>query len=230
MKNFGNFLVVAILVSLADPICAATRKEAYRGVATSETNSLIYLEHHEVTFDSNRIVHSLTTYTRPNGDKIATMDTDYSRSVQMPTYTFKDDSRAYSEGLAFENGTYVAFYNESGKPRVTKELKEKDIFSCQGWHYFVVENLSRIGSGGLQLKLLFPGKLDTFEFTLNKLEQVDGVLRLRLSISNWFLRLFAPSLELHYDADEKKLLKYSGISNILDERGRTQNVQITYAY
>ena len=61
-------------------------------------------------------------------------------------------------------------------------------------------------------------------------EEKDGIAFINIRISNWFLRLFAPKLELRYDIAEKKLLYYKGISNILDDKRKLQNAEIFYKY
>lgn len=232
MKHKSKFflLYTVILMVLSTYIEAAIRKEVYTGYAKSDRGELLYEERHDVTFDDNRILRSVTKYHRPDGKHFATMDSDYSRSVKMPTYSFKDDSREYEEGLYFENDKYVVYFKDKGKPKQSKILEDDGAYSCQGWHYFLVNNLAEIEKGTLSLRLVLPGKLESFKFELVKLDSTDKLLKVKLHVSNWFLQMFAPSLKLVYDKVSKRLIQYNGVSNILKGDGGTQDVEITYSY
>ncbi len=52
----------------------------------------------------------------------------------------------------------------------------------------------------------------------------------RLELSNWFLRMLADPIELGYDANDRRLTRYRGLSNIGDGRGNGQVVDIRYEY
>lgn len=51
-----------------------------------------------------------------------------------------------------------------------------------------------------------------------------------LELDNWALRWLADSIELGYDAGQKRLVRYRGLSNIGDGAGAGQVVDIRYAY
>ena len=57
----------------------------------------------------------------------------------------------------------------------------------------------------------------------------DGALCLTVTLDAWLLSMLVAPIELVYD-DEKRLTQYSGISNIRDAEGRSQNVRIEYRY
>lgn len=233
MLHMKTSILLAALVLLHQEVCVAQTLPAtsrYQGVARSGDGTVVYIEDHEVTFRGDRIVRSVTRYRRPDGQPFALMDSDYSRSLERPTYFFRDDSRGYEEGLAYENGAYLIYFSEPGKPRRTRMLDQPGAYSCQGWHYFLLDNLERIESGNLSLRLILPGRLDTFGFEFVAAESSARILKVRLRAANPILRAFAPSLLLTYDKSTRQLLQYRGVSNIPDARGRSQEVEITYAY
>lgn len=51
-----------------------------------------------------------------------------------------------------------------------------------------------------------------------------------LELSNWFFRMLAAPIELGYDPGMSRLTRYRGLSNIEDERGNGQVVDIRYRY
>ncbi len=102
---------------------------------------------------------------------------------------------------------------------------------CQGFFYYLQENYQVLRERGkIPLKLLITGDLDIYDFRMELKEEKDGIAYINIRISNWFLRLFAPKLELQYNIAEKKLLYYKGISNILNDKRKLQNTEIFYTY
>jgi hypothetical protein len=55
-------------------------------------------------------------------------------------------------------------------------------------------------------------------------------LSIRLEVDNWFLRLFAPHIDVEYGFRQRRLLRYEGISNLEDASGEHDKVVITYTY
>ena len=114
------------------------------------------------------------------------------------------------------------------RSEITKLEDANNVFSCQGWHYYLIENLRQIEKNELHLKLIFPSKLDFYEFKIRVLNSNGSHIKLRLEFDSWFIRLFAPHLDLTYDKIGKKIVKFYGPSNILDGDGDIQNVYIFY--
>ncbi len=230
-RLFIPMLLLGIIIC-ACPAAAGERTIVYLGEARNDDGELVYRERHTTTYDGDRIFGSVTSYLDPEGREIATMASDYGRSLALPTYLFKDARRNCSEGLRFNNGTYIIFHEEEGRDEKTKPLGDRDnVFSCQGWHYHLVENLDRVlADESLEVRLIFPNELDTYTFRIQKMSADGEVVRVKLRLANWLFSLFAPHLELVYDRATKRLVEYHGISNILAPDGEYQDVHITYTY
>lgn len=189
----------------------------------------IYTEKHTAVYRSGKIETSTNEYFNLNREKIAELNSDYSKSLIMPTYIFRDFRTGFVEGLRWVDGRYFIFRQEKGKPEEQNLLDNREnVFSCQGWHYYLIANLEHLQKKPLQMKLIFPSKLDYYSFQIKLLDTESNLMRFRLEFDNWFMRLFAPYLDLTYDKTAKKILQYYGPSNILDDRGEIQNVYIFY--
>jgi len=78
---------------------------------------------------------------------------------------------------------------------------------------------------------LTPGSLDYFNLKLEYLRtNSKNQIILEAKVSNILLRLFAPKLTMVYDAKTKKIISYDGLSNISDDKDKTQAVRIAYKY
>ena len=55
-------------------------------------------------------------------------------------------------------------------------------------------------------------------------------LCLEVNLDSWFLRLLVAPIELSYSLQDKRLLRFSGISNIKGDKGESLDVDILYRY
>jgi hypothetical protein len=210
---------------------AGTLESTYMGEARDKGGALIYTEHHVVSSSDGRTTRSLTQYRAGDGRLIATLSSDYSRSVAMPTYVFEDLRRNYREGLRWEAGEHIIFKQEGDAPEKRARLEDDTrVFSCQGWHYYLVNNLDLLEKERITLNLVLPSDLRAYPFVVKKLHSDEAQVSAELSLRNRFLRHFAPKLFLKYDREKKRLLEFQGVSNILSAEGDRQEVTIRYFY
>lgn len=197
--------------------------------AYNQSGKLLYNEKHKIYFSKDTLVKSETSYFDPEGKLFATLNSDYTLSLTTPTYIFHDFERKHKEGLRKDRENYVIFSQDGANTEKIKILKKKaDIFSCQGWHYYILENFNLLEKNKLDFSLVIPEQLDYLNVELSQVEKTKDELHLRLSAKNWFLRMFVPKIEIFYDIKSKKLLRYEGPSNILDSNGDIQIATIQY--
>jgi hypothetical protein len=55
-------------------------------------------------------------------------------------------------------------------------------------------------------------------------------IQLTVELDNWFLRLFAPSIEVEFDLGNRRLLWYRGISMVSNKNNKNVAVVTTYEY
>ena len=149
----------------------------------------------------------------------------------MPTYVFEDLRRGYREGLRNEDGEYIIFKKAKDGEEETKAITDTEgVFSCQGWHYYLVNNLEVLERKNVALNLILPSELRALPFEIQRVRSQGDRVEAVLELDHWLFRYFAPSLRLVYDSKSRKLLEYRGISNILDSQGNRQDVRIVYEY
>ncbi len=223
-----SFLFTVIAVCA---FAARADEDVYVGEAKDEKGALIYTENHQVSYVDGRMIVSVTEYRVPDGELIATMRSDYSRSVAMPTYVFEDLKRNYREGLRWQEGEYVIFSQTGSDPEKTSRLaSDSRVFSCQGWHYYLINNLGLLEKDNITLNLVLPSELRPLPFVVKKLASDEYRVSAELSLKHWLFRYFAPKLRLEYDKQKRRLNEFHGVSNILNKTGERQTVTIRYKY
>lgn len=208
--------------------------EKFIGEARSESQQLIYREIHEHEFRGGKIFKSKTDYLSPSGERMASLVADYSKSSRLPIYRFEDYRSGASEGVLSVEPQVKVWKNRGGvdKDREKDFEVDPDLIGGQGFHHFIRENLESLIDGPARsVKLLIPAKLDFFNFRIRWVETVGDLVKLRLEAESWWLRLFAPHLDVKYERSTKRLMYYYGISNIRDfEMMGNPKVRIRYEY
>jgi hypothetical protein len=212
----------------------------YRGEAHANKdlkNPIIYIENHEVQYDSKgKLVMAVTKYSDPTGKPIAELRSDFKESMTVPAHIVTDFRNGNIQGLRRENGKLVMFDQVKGEAEKTKIITDKEsedrvLVGCQGLNYYVLNNLNTFDfERKVPIRFLIPGKLDYYDFSLEKTGEVDGILDFEIAIQSWILRLFAPKLYVKYDKNKKRIVWYQGLSNITNDKGETQNVTIEYFF
>ncbi len=204
---------------------------SYIGEARDDKGMLVYTEKHRVHSAGGTTTGSMTEYAAPDGSLIATLRSDYARSVALPTYVFEDLRRNYREGLRWQEGGYVIFHQHGSAPEKTAPLRrESGVFSCQGWHYYLIHNLDLLEKDNITLNLVLPSELRPYAFVVKRRASDEARVSAELTIKNWLLRSFAPKLRLEYDRANRRLVEFRGVSNILTKTGDRQEVIIRYKY
>ncbi len=214
-------------------LLAANVTESYKGTATIKGKT-IYEEFHEVVFNNNQPVSAKTTYKKEDGTIIATLTSDFSKSITNAENEFIDLRSGRKYGVRWEGQLPMMWDQEKGE-KIRTELIDKDyakgklIVGGQGLHYHMRDHLDEFEKKEIPIAILIPGKLDYYSFLVNFSGRENGLRKYNIKAQSAILRLFAPLLEVWY-SDEGKLLKYKGLSNIPDDKGGNQNVEITYQY
>jgi len=194
-----------------------------------EKKKPVYTERHTAFYKNGKLQTSHNDYFDLNGKKIAELNSNYSKSLMMPTYVFQDFRTGNDEGLRYEAGKYLIFRKKKGKFEEVKTLDNvENIFSCQGWHYYLIANLDQLKKNPIKMNLIFPSKLDYYSFRVRPLDTTVAILKVRVEFDSWVFRLFTPHLDITYDKKKRKIVQYFGPSNILTKRGKIQSVYVVY--
>jgi hypothetical protein len=212
---------------------AAVTTEVFTGKAVNEKGELEYVENHTITYESDMVVRSRTLYFDPGNRMIGEFVSEYLSSPQFNSYSFKDMRARYEDGVTVEGDRLKLFRKKSPESDLESDFlpMQTNQIVGQGFHHFLRLNLETIAGGEIfHIKLVLPSRLDQYSFRIRKLKIEDRVLAIRLEIDNWFLRLFAPCVDCEYDMTTKRLLRYTGISNLEDASGSHGKVDIVYTY
>lgn len=218
--------------------CYAEKHEYFTGIAKIE-GKIVYEEKHDVTLDkSGNVIEASTVYSDLKGTTLGTLKSDFRKSLSLPEHIFIDTRTQGKYGIRRLADNKIEMFNQDfNKSEQTKLLTDTDdlsrvLIGCQGFNYFLkdeIDNLKRIKT--LPVLFMIPGDLSTYKFILELIEEnSEQILYFKVKIENWFLRAFAPELEFKYDRKIHHIIWYKGISNIKNDSGKNQKVEIDYKF
>jgi hypothetical protein len=231
-----NKLLAIVLLSLISLNIRADFIKKYQGTAKIESKT-VYTENHTLTYSEKNILkQARTEYYSADNKLLATLVSDFTKSLSSPDYEMTYMTNGNKEGLRRSGDQIILFDHVAGKSQKVKAIEatktqEKILMAGQGFNYYLIDNLEMIKDKKiLPIRLLIPGKLDYYDFRVKFLdEDKAGNMNFELSVDSWVLRMIAPTLYVKYNKNEKRIVWYKGLSNIPDEKGKTQTVEINYS-
>jgi hypothetical protein len=203
--------------------------EQFRGVARSKDGSVAYVEVHEVHLSGGTVTSAETRYARADGRPIARLVSEYPPGSFAPDYEFIDLRSGSREAVRRAPGGIELV---DGDQSTVLPLPEGvPLVAGQGLDRYARAHLDELARGEvLRVSLALPGRQDAFGFQLRGERTENGRIRVRFEPSSFILRLLAPSIEGEYDPGTRRLVRYTGVSNVAAEDGTPQQVEIAYSY
>jgi hypothetical protein len=228
------------LLSASLPAAAATAGAtdddyvSYAGTATAlRTDKFLYRELHFLTNRDGKLAERLVLYSCRDGTPFArkiVSDVD----PLVPDFVLEDTSTGMREGIRSNgNGREVFFRAAAAEAEKAAPLpKVPGLVADSGFDEFVRSSWPSLTSGkSVYLHFLIPSRLDDMGFKIDPLrsDQIDGmpvqVFRLKLSgILGWFL----PGIDTYYGAQDRRLVRYVGLSDLRDTSGDNFKVEIHF--
>ena len=211
---------------------AAGTIERFEGVATSDDGKLAYRERHEVHYSGQVPRWSITRYFDAKGRKIAELRSDYRADPYAPAYVFTGPDGKTREAAAHTRDGVRFQHQRESKTVPRAAAGDAPMVLGQGLNQLVRARIGALASGKkLVVSFGIPSRFDFYEFRIQRASAPRaGVVDLSVEIDDWFLRIFAPSLEVQYDTKKRRLLSYRGVSNLPGADGDVQHVTILYTY
>lgn len=218
--------IAAALVALATvPALAA---EIWTGDAyLADGGALAYRETH-YRFGAERLV----VYTCPDGRPFARKTILENSDAQAPDFSLRDARWGYREGVRGSGDAREAFVQrtpEQAEKSAPLDLPADGVIDA-GFDAYVRRHWEALARGDiLRFDFLVPSKRAFYAFDLSRLEAASDAahLTLRLALGTWYAFL-APHIDVTYDRRTRRLLRFSGMSNIRDATLKNLDVRIEF--
>ncbi|MCH8550599.1 MAG: hypothetical protein LAT62_01600 [Natronospirillum sp.] len=231
MRFITATLLATCLLLVAGPVFAnwTIRGEAF----DPDTGDLDYIELHYLTFEDDRIVERRVDYERPDGERFARKVLRYDTGLPyVPSLDWEDleaDTRITGRlnGGRYEQRILDPQRDETERARLSNP--EQVVFDA-AFDQYIADNFDQLlEQGRLDFDFLSLSAGRTYSFRIEESAQEDGRLVLDVGLSSALLRWFVDDLELEYDLESRRLLRFSGITNFRRD-GDLVNSDIFYEY
>lgn len=218
------------LLSLLPPQAHAAF-DYYEGEALSpDDGRLLYREQHWALREAGT-TQRITLFVCPDGRPFARRILRERVAVSAPDFDFEDARDGYREGLRSQSGERVAYTQAPGQAErsAAVEVPPGGVADA-GFDARVRQLWPQLTAGrSVSVPFLIPSRLSFYRFRAEPERSLRGAaqLRVRLRMDAWYA-FAVPDIELVYDVAGRRLVSFSGLSTIRDERGRYRKVRIAF--
>ena len=221
-----------LLILCATPCALAG---SFEGTARDpDSGKVLYVETHYV-FDADSPAESRIVLYRcaRDGQPFARKELRYDASRRAPSFAMDDARSGFAEGLERVAGTATVFARAGARaPRRSAPITDPALIADAGFDEFVRSHWDELQRGAaLDAPFLVPSMLDSVGFRVRKTAtvRVDGADTsvIRLSVAGplgWFLS----DIDVSYRDADRRLVSYSGLTNIRDPRGKMLTARIDF--
>ncbi len=204
----------------------------YKGIARDlNSNQFYYLEEHKETLEHHILMQTLIQYKDSAGTLIAKKVVDYSVNKVTPSFEQNDFRDGYTEGVSFEGNKLIFKLRKNKK----ETLKTKSVDIPQnlvvdgGFNCYIKNNWEKLVAGDTKVfNLALPSQLDYFSFRLYKDSESNDEIVFKMEPDNFVLRKLVDPIRVTYKISTRRMIKYEGLSNINDNKGKSYLVKIMY--
>jgi hypothetical protein len=222
--------------ALVWPFVAGATDHVFTGYARDlSSRELLYIESHAVRALGTANEQRVVKYLCARGDAaFARKVLQYGAKRTEPMFRLDDARTGYVEGLRRAGTTLEVFQRENGQAEWRKRPVPDAValVSDAGFDEFVRKHWAELEAGkAVRFPFLVPSRLDYMSFKVQKNretmieDQPASVMRLNLSgLLGWFL----PYIEVSYRKSDRVLMRYKGLTNIRDAKGKNVVAQIDF--
>lgn len=197
-------------------------------------DKLVYIEKHSPRINKDGQYTSLRTeYFYPNSKKrFAEIISTFTKNNFLPDVYFYDERSETEEEILYNkelNNLNITRIRDNKKEETKIDIKNPAIHG-QGFHNFLLTNFDSIRKNKMTINIAVTARSDYYQFNIEKHKENDREIEFIVYPKNIFLRQIVKNIKMKYSLADKKLLKYSGPSNLSDEFGNGQDVDIQYKY
>lgn len=231
MTRAANLFATMLLATITSAV--ASDYLTYSGTAKApHRDDVLYGEHHVLRFDGGRLQERVVLYTCHDGSAFARKRITY-RDLLAPDFELEDTATHYREGVRSDAGRRVVFFKSAtGSEQKAALPQVEELVADAGFDEFVKKHWAELLTNTpVRFDFLVPSTLGDHRFQVDHL-RTDGssgrpleVFRLRLA--GWWGRLL-PTIDVYYDAKDRVLTRYDGLSNLRAPGGSNMKADIHF--
>jgi hypothetical protein len=198
------------------------------------SDELLYRERHQYTINASGQLEHQVDYSQANGEPWAHKRLFYQGRATAPSFTLTDTLQQESVAVTLTDNTIAVKHDQNEAQHRYQLNKKSPLVIDAGFDAFIKRHWRSLSNGQAEaFYFLLPRREKLVKLRLTPQPcrefEPDQHLCLALEVNNWLLRLLVESIELTYQRDPRRLVRYLGVSNLrfAPEQGSPQ-VDIRY--
>ena len=200
-----------------------------------DTNALLYSEEHTETWQDGKLRCSQVQYRGPDQVLLAEKTIDFRKNLTAPDFQLNDLRDGYQESASLEGERIrVTARRNAEQPIKSRALHvPAPVVVDGGFNEYVLQHWDDLVAGKtLQFQFVAPIEQDYFAFQVEPREtrQLNGRRQMLLEMRpvSSLVRLFVGTVQLTYDAEERHLLQFEGMTNLNNAQGKSIIARLVY--
>jgi len=235
MKN--RIAVALLLVASALQAAAAPEQRTRVGRAfDAVSGKFLYEERHLQTVDGTTLVADRVRYVDAEGRGFAEKQVDFSGDGLVPEFRLEDRRHGHFEAVRRVSPSEIEVrFREHDGDRMSEAriALPENALADAGFDRLIEKRWDALLDGTTLVRsFLVPSRLEFLEFRVRRIDDgaESGLVSFALEIDSAFLRLIVPRTVAVYDRKTRRLVRYEGLSNLLDDGGDNHRVHIEFEY
>lgn len=210
----------ALVAALCTPTVQAAVQREYALATDLRDGAPLYREEHLVRQRDGRLAERLVLYRCLDGSAFARKRVRYGEDPAAPSFQLEDARSGYREGAERTREGLRVAWTAPGEAEAAALLPPGPMVADAGFDEWVRAAWEPLSGGQPKsMQFLVPSRLRTYRFEVSPVAAATPDLRVfRLQLGGW-LGWLAPSIEVAYDAQTRRLVRFEGLSNLRDDAG-----------
>jgi hypothetical protein len=198
----------------------------FRGQAFDpDSQTLLYSERHVVERDQDgRYLRSRVDYFHPDGSPLGVKQADFDLNPFLPSLSFEDFRTGVFTRL--DSGAAQATLNRRNPDQPETRVRDIEVapgrlvIADAGFDRMVMAHWAELIDGAtVAFEFVTLGHGRMVELRMKRVGQEANRVRFEVEAQNWLFRLLLDPIRLVYDLESRRLLEYTGVTNIPNTQG-----------
>jgi hypothetical protein len=219
-KTLMSLTGAALLAALHTTPTQAMVQREYAFASALRNGTPLYREEHLVRQSEGRLDERLVLYRCLDGSAFARKRVRYGEHPSAPSFLLEDARSGYREGAERTGDGLRVAWTAPGEAEAAAQLPPGPVVADAGFDEWVRASWEPLTGGQSQsMQFLVPSRLRAYRFEVSPVDSGnEGLRAFRLRLGGW-LGWLVPSIEVAYDAQTRRLVRFEGLSNLRDDAG-----------
>lgn len=231
MLNRNRWLALCSSMMLLAASLQSQATQDVIGTAYSPgSERVLYLE----SYSNDSATQVQVRYESATGKLLADKQLDFSRSRHAPDVIRKDYRFDSSLTINTKANTTTLQAQRDGETTLdaTLDVAEKLVIDA-GFDFFVQDQWDDlIARKKISFRYLVPARKAAVKLDLKQRDcaAAEQLVCFRIKASNWIVAAIMSPIDLEYAEDSRRLMRFTGLGQLTDDKGKKQEVDIRYRY